>query len=282
MLIAQITDLHVGFEPDNPDEYNQKRIRDVLDRILNGPNKPDLMLVTGDLTERGDPASYRRFLELMSACPFPWYPIPGNHDDRTNFSRAMPDVPTPDGYVQYVVEQDGLRLIMLDTLEEGRHGGAFDAVRAAWLSARLAEAPDTPTVIVMHHPPIDVGIDWMRTHSAEPWVARFAEAIAGHGQIKAVLCGHLHRPIVSQWKGVTVAICPAAAPGVTLDLRPMDPDQPDLRPMVVADTPGFGMHWWHDGEFVTLYDYAEEPVPLAKFDSRMQGLVRHLMEERPV
>ncbi|MEI9927132.1 MAG: metallophosphoesterase [Sphingomonas sp.] len=254
----------------------------MLRRILDGPNRPDLMLVTGDLTERGDPESYRRFLELMADCPFPWYPIPGNHDDRTAFSRALPDVPTPDGFVQYVVEQHGLRLIFLDTLEEGRHGGAFDEVRAAWLSARLAEAPDTPTVIVMHHPPIDVGIDWMRTHSDEPWVSRFAAAIAGHGQIKSVLCGHLHRPIVSQWKGVTVAICPAWRPGVTLDLRPMDPEHPDLRPMVVADMPGFGLHWWHEGELVSMFDYAEEPVPLAKFDGKMQGLVRHLMAERPV
>ncbi len=281
MLIAQITDVHVGFEPDNPDEYNQKRFQRVLGHVLDGPNKPDVLLVTGDLTERGDVASYKRFAELMSACGVPWYPIPGNHDLRTNFSRAFPDVPTPGGFVQYVVELDGLRLILLDTLEEGRHGGAFCEVRAAWLSERLAEAPEVPTVIVMHHPPIDVGIDWMRTHREEPWVARFATAIEGHRQIRAIWCGHLHRPIVSQWHGTTVSVCPATAPGVALDLRPMDPDAPDLRPMVVADMPGFALHWWDGGELVTLFDFAEEPVPLAKFDGRMQGLVRHLMEERP-
>jgi 3',5'-cyclic AMP phosphodiesterase CpdA len=281
MLIAQITDIHVGFEPGNPDEYNQKRLNKVLERVLEGPNTPDLMIVTGDLTERGDVDSYKRVRELLSACPFPWYPIVGNHDDRTNFSRAFPDVPTPGGVAQYVVELDGLRLVMLDTLEEGRHGGAFCEVRAAWLKEQLAEKPDVPTVIVMHHPPIDVGIDWMRTDKAEPWVARFADAIAGHGQVRAILTGHLHRPIVSQWKGTTVAICPATAPGVALDLRPMDPEAPDLRPMVVADMPGFGMHWWDQGELVSMFDFAEEPVPLAKFDGRMQGLVRHLMDERP-
>jgi Icc protein len=281
MLIAQITDLHVGFEPNNPDEYNQKRIQKVLERILEGPNKPDLMLVTGDLTERGDPESYRRFAELMADCPFPWHPILGNHDNRTNFSRAFPDVPTPGGFVQYVVDAGPVRLILLDTLEEGRHGGAFCEVRAAWLKERLAEAPDTPTIIVMHHPPMDVGIDWMRTDPAEPWVARFADAIAGHSQVKNILCGHLHRQIVSQWNGVTVSVCPATAPGVTLDLRPMDPDHPDLRPMVVADMPGFGIHWWSGTGLVSLFDHAEEPVPLAKFDARMQGLVRHLMDERP-
>src|ERR1044072_1091540 len=102
MLIAQITDLHVGFDPVDPDEYNKQRLDHVLEKILDGPNKPDLMLVTGDLTERGDPESYQRCKDLLSACPFPWHPIPGNHDLRTNFSRAFPDIPTPGGFVQYV------------------------------------------------------------------------------------------------------------------------------------------------------------------------------------
>eukprot|EP01035_Chromulina_nebulosa_P035206 gene35205-47311_t len=83
---------------------------------------------------------------------------------------------------------------------------------------------DTPTVIVMHHPPLDVGIEWMATHADEPWVARFAAAIAGHRQIEAILCGHLHRAIVAPWRGTTVTICPSTAPQVALDLNPIDPE----------------------------------------------------------
>jgi hypothetical protein len=30
MLIAQITDIHLGFEPDNPDEFNRKRLDQTL------------------------------------------------------------------------------------------------------------------------------------------------------------------------------------------------------------------------------------------------------------
>ena len=79
----------------------------------------------------------------------------GNHDVRETFRQVFPEVPTHDGFVQYVVDQGPLRLMMLDTLEEGRHGGGFCETRAAWLRRRLAEEPARATVIVfMHHPPV--------------------------------------------------------------------------------------------------------------------------------
>jgi Icc protein len=281
MLIAQISDLHIGFHPGDPDDYNLSRLKRVIDRLVQGPNRPDLMIVTGDLSEHGDPASYRRLADLFETCPFPVHAIVGNHDDRTSFSRAFPDVPTPAGFAQYEVALGGLRLLMLDTLEVGRDAGGFCDVRAAWLMARLDEAPEMPTVIAMHHPPFDIGIDWMRTVPHEPWVARFADAIAGHAQIRAIVTGHVHRPIVSQWRGVTVTTCPSTAPGLVVDLRPIDTDAPDHRAMVAGDAPGFTLHRWHGGEWVTFFDVAEDAAPLLRFDAKAQAMVRHLMNEQP-
>ena len=47
MLIAQITDVHLGFEPDNPAEFNRKRLDQVLRILCDGPNRPDVLLATG-------------------------------------------------------------------------------------------------------------------------------------------------------------------------------------------------------------------------------------------
>jgi len=281
MLIAQITDVHLGFEPGNSDEFNRQRLDLVVRALCDGPNRPDLLLVTGDLADKGDVESYLRLTEALDPCPFPVYPCLGNHDLRDNFADSIPHAPLVDGFLQYCIALDGLRIVVLDTLEEGRHGGGFCAVRATWLTARLAEEPDTPTIIVMHHPPMDAGIDWMSTHSDEPWVARFAGAIAGHGQIQAILCGHLHRPIVAPWKGVTVIVCPATSGQLALDLRPIDPEMPDDRTMVIADPPGYALHRWTGGGLVTHFDAVQEHAVLAKFDATMQPLVRHLFEERP-
>ncbi len=280
MLIAQITDTHLGFGPAGQD-YNETRLLRVLEEIVDGPNRPDLMLVTGDLTEHGDAASYRRLADLFARCPFPCHVLPGNHDDRTALSRAFPDVPTPGGFVQYAVDGlAGLRILMLDTTEPGRTGGAFCAARAGWLRDRLDEAPDTPTLIAMHHPPIDVGIEWIRTNRDEAWVRRFADAIEGHGQVRAILSGHVHRPIVSSWHGVTAIICPATAPGAALDLRPMAIDTPDQRALVVADRPGYALHRWHGETLTSFFAFAEDAAPIGRFDARMQPMIRVMAAER--
>lgn len=280
MLIAQITDLHIGFVPNKPDEANRQRLDTVIDTLIEGPNRPDILIVSGDITDRGDDESYARVAAILARAPCPVYPCLGNHDDRAAFSRAFPHVPVRDGFVHYVIRLAGLRLIVLDTLEPGRHGGAFCEVRAAWLQTQLAADPTTPTVIVMHHPPIDPGIAWMSGGNDEPWVQRFAATIEGHAQIKAIWSGHIHRTVAAQWRGVTVTICPASAAQLALDLRPIDPEQPDDRAMITDDPPAFALHRWQDGQLVTLFDTAEPHGTLAKFDASLQPLVRHLAHER--
>lgn len=281
MLIAQITDIHLGFDPGNPAELNRQRLDQVLRALIDGPNRPDLLLATGDLTERGDTESYRALAEAFAQCPFPVWPAMGNHDDRDNFARHFPYIPQQDGFVHYAIPLENRRILILDTLEPGRHGGAFCEARAEWLSARLDEDAGTPTLIVLHHPPVEAGIEWMNTHPDEPWVQRFAATIANRPNIAALLCGHLHRTITAPWQGTTVAICSSTAPQLALDLRPMDADAPDNRPMIIADAPAYALHRWTEHGLVTHFETAGDQATLAKFDASMQPLVRMLMDERP-
>ena len=124
--------------------------------------RPDLLLATGDIADNGDDAvSYARLKEAIADLPFPVYPALGNHDSRAAFLADFPDSRSPDGFLQYAIEDLPVRILVLDTLEDGRHGGGFCETRAAWLRARLAEAPERPTLIVLHHPPIETGLSWM-------------------------------------------------------------------------------------------------------------------------
>src|SRR5262249_33963319 len=155
-------DIHIGFAPgEDPEELNHSRFRATLDRLAEAPNRPDMLVLTGDITDRGDIESFERTAAMLAGCPVPVWPIVGNHDTLESLLRAFPQVrPAEGGFLHYVLEHDGLRIVLLDTLEPGRHGGAFCAARQAWLTARLDEASQAPTLIFMHHPPVVSGIDW--------------------------------------------------------------------------------------------------------------------------
>jgi 3',5'-cyclic AMP phosphodiesterase CpdA len=281
LLIAQVTDIHLGFDRDDPAEFNRKRLDQVLRQLNNGPNRPDLLIVTGDLTEHGAPASYRQLADAFSICSFPVHMGLGNHDIRSNFTAQFPEVPVADGFVQYALEASGVRVLMLDTLEEGRHGGAFCDTRAKWLRSTLAQDRNTPTIIAMHHPPVEIGIAWMNTDPKEQWVSNFTRAIEDAPNVKGIICGHVHRSIAVPWQGTSVAICSSTAPQVALDLNPIDPENPDDRPMIVADQPGYALHLWNGRELVSHFDSAGDRAVLAKYDDRLQALIKQLTVERP-
>jgi len=281
MLIAQITDIHLGFEPGNPDELNRQRLDAVLRTLGEMVPRPDLLLATGDLADSGDDKdSYVQLKIALSGLAIPAYFALGNHDGRDAFRATFPNIPMPDGFLQYAIEDHALRILVLDTLEEGRHGGNFCETRAAWLRARLAEAPDRPTLLVLHHPPIDSGHPWMTENSDAAWVKRLESIVAAQANIVAVIAGHLHRPVVTRWAGTTLAVCPSTAPQVALDFRPIDPDAPDGRPMIVADPPWFAVHVWNGRTLVSHFDTAGGHDVLARYGPELQPLVRLLAAEK--
>ena len=281
VLIAQITDLHLGFDRGNPDEYNQQRLNQTVRTLAALSPRPDLLLVTGDIADDGDDReSYERFRAAIADLPFPVLPVMGNHDNRAVFREVFPDTADVEGYVQYTVEDLPVRVIVLDTLETGRHGGGFDEGRASWLKARLAEAPERPTLLVLHHPPIATGLSWMTENPEARWVRRLRAIVEASPNIIAMTCGHLHRPITTRWAGTNLIVCPSTAPLVALDMEKMDAEHPDDRPMIVADRPYFALHYWNGEGLITHFESVEDHEVLARFIPRRQGLIRMLNEER--
>lgn len=283
MLIAQVTDCHIGFDPSDPEEDNVQRLRAVLGELCDGPNRPDLLLMTGDLTQGGAPASYARLAELVARCPFPVRLMAGNWDNRQALCATFAQAELADGFVQFEVPLPGLRLIALDTTEPGRHGGAFCEARAKWLSDRLDAEPEVPVIIAMHHPPVETGLEWLDCGANEAWVGRFAQAIAGRSQVRAILAGHLHRTIHTSFSGIPLIVCPASAPHVTLDLSAIEPELPDGRPLVAAEPAGYALHRWDGGWLTSHFGAAPIGAPwpvLARFDESMAKSVSQNAQER--
>lgn len=282
MLIAQITDLHIGFDRGNPHELNVRRLNLVIDELNERSPRPELLLVTGDLVETGDDVeAYRHMHSLVGRWQGPKLWLVGNHDGRDEFKAELPDVPTdPNGFVQYEHELGGLRWIVLDTLDEGRHGGMICEARGAWLAERLREKADMPTVIVLHHPPVDTGIEWMSALPCEQWVQRLEAIVRPASQVIALIAGHVHRPIATSFAGKPLIVAPSTAPQVALDLDAVDPTHPDGRALIIADAPGYALHYWDGSSLLTHFEIAGPRNVLASYNSNLQPMMRAFLKER--
>lgn len=282
MLIAQLTDIHIGFDPEaRPEELNRTRIRAALSRVLEAPSRPDLLVLSGDLTDQGDRESFEQLSELLEAVECPILPLVGNHDTREGLLHAFPDLPRQGGFVHYVHRQAGLTIVCLDTLEPGRHGGGFCEARRDWLRDQLTAAEGGPVLIFMHHPPLVSGIDWMDPSPDESWVATFAEAVDGHADhILAIHCGHLHRPLAGSFRGIPLGVTPSVAPLVALDLNPIDQDCPDNRDLITTEPPAYALHRWDGRDLVTHYETVSEWQVLASYGEHLMPMIREMFAER--
>ena len=223
MLIAQITDPHVRLPGDRL--AGRVDTAEFLDRAVARLNalrpRPDLLLVTGDLVDGGSPDEYALLAERLAPLAMPSFLALGNHDGREAFRQSFPDLGYWDAgqpFVQYALELGECRVLVLDTLDQGKPSGALCRTRLDWLSAELAKDRRTPTVVAMHHPPVPVGLARMDPFRLIDGAERFKELILGAPNVERVLAGHLHRPVTVRFAGTVLDVMAGAAHQIHLDL----------------------------------------------------------------
>lgn len=257
MNLLHLSDLHV--RPSGRSAYRVVEASHLAERALRAVRaavpRPDAVVISGDLTDCGLPAEYaelahmlRRYLGGMRV-----YVVPGNHDRRANFRAALAEFPGvaehPD-FVQYVVDDLPVRLVMLDSVVTGAGHGLLCPQRMAWLDARLGEAPQRPTFLVLHHPPMLCGLpvfDAINLHNS----AELGALLARHPQVERILCGHHHRSMTGRLGNVIVSVAPAA-----VHQGAFEPD--DDRGRFVLEPPGYHVHLrLPDGSVVSHLVYVE-------------------------
>jgi Icc protein len=254
LTIAHITDLHIT-SPRDPASHTQSetRLQQVLDAIYALKPRPLAIVATGDLVHNGEAKEYAELRRIFSNTQIPIFVGVGNHDRRETFRAAFPETATDEnGFVQYATGIGGLRLVMADSLEEGQNRGVYCEARTAWLRRILEEAPEAPTLVAIHHPPVRSGIQWMEDPSSDdPWVLRLAEVLRGRRQVVGVIAGHLHRAFHAPFAGHIVSVSAATAIELTLDLRDIDRNRPDGRELLREEPPGFSLLLWDEGRLTT-------------------------------
>lgn len=214
-ILLQLTDLHIGPRGERPyGTDTAANVRTVAATVREMDLQPAAVLLTGDLSDRGDPASYEHLRELVAdeleplGCPV--LPVVGNHDHRGSFHAAYlgSDATDEDPY-HYTVDVDSTRIVMLDSYHAGNVTGLLGAAQLAWLDGELATADGRTCVLALHHPSVPRGVprpnDFLLADRDE-----FGAVVARH-DVAAILCGHSHVATVATFAGAVHAATPATA-----------------------------------------------------------------------
>ncbi|HEY9318235.1 MAG TPA: phosphodiesterase [Achromobacter sp.] len=190
-MLVQLTDSHLFGEPDTAmlGVNTDASLRAVLRQIEADGKHPDLLLATGDLSQDGEAASYRRFATILGEaeglaraqirC------LPGNHDQPAVLRQELAQWSAP------VTDVGAWRVVALDTTVPGSNAGHLPDSQLDLLEAALAEALGRHTLIAMHHNPMQMDSHWHDSMMIDNPQALF-KRLARWPQARVLLWGHVH------------------------------------------------------------------------------------------
>src|SRR5688572_15981965 len=122
--IVQLTDLHIC--PYQDAEMQGEKPYNNLQRVIHSvmENKPDLILLTGDIAEDGSVGSYRLVGESVAKLNIPIYAIPGNHDNFIAMTKFLPQFKIQ--LARTLALNDCWHVIFLNSSVPNEHWGFLD------------------------------------------------------------------------------------------------------------------------------------------------------------
>jgi len=203
--VLQITDCHLGSEchAELLGLDTDQSFYDVL-QVARYDEAPDLVLVTGDISNDAGLGSYARFLTIMEQyfpnTPLAW--LPGNHDDPNNM------IVVGKHPIEQKLVAGNWNMIFLDSRIPGQEGGRLGERELARLERELEAHPDLPAAIFLHHQPVPVGSKWIDQYVVLDADAFFA-VTDRFPQVKMISWGHVHQDYRAQRNGVELIATPS-------------------------------------------------------------------------
>ncbi|UCB61255.1 MAG: metallophosphoesterase [Candidatus Bathyarchaeota archaeon] len=181
MLLVQISDIHCG------PMFQERILRDAIEEI--NSLSPDVVLVTGDLTEDGLMCEFQTVaaqLKKLRADKVVF--VSGNHDYRSTgyllFKQFFP--------FEQVTEVGDAVIAVVGSARPDRDDGEVGHRQNLWLERTLAKHQDKMKIVAIHHhviPVPDTGADQITVIDAGDVLRSLVES-----KVDIVLCGHRHRP----------------------------------------------------------------------------------------
>lgn len=178
------------------------RLRMAVDYINQYHSDADFCVISGDLTDGGDVASYQLVDEIMSGCEVPTLSIPGNHDDRAIMRAQLSFPENIDAeFIQYSIIKNGYRLVFLDSVQDNKAEGILCEKRLNWLESELSTHKELPTFVFCHHPPGKLFLP-MQDQVQDNYGDKLLDILCAAGNIRHLFFGHVHRPVSGSFRGL--------------------------------------------------------------------------------
>lgn len=215
MRVLQITDTHLFADSRKRllGINTQRSFLAVLRQVEKEAQRPDAVLLTGDLSQDCSAKAYKNLAKLTLAifnCPVLW--LPGNHDKPKTMAKVFAKTKFNN---EKVLRLGNWQIILLNSHSPGNVHGYLIKKELLWLEKCLNERPDLHTIVTLHHHPIPVKCKWLDNLGLKNADA-FLKIIDKYKKIRGVLWGHIHQKFETTRKGKAFL----AAPSTCIQFKP--------------------------------------------------------------
>jgi 3',5'-cyclic AMP phosphodiesterase CpdA len=186
--VAHLSDLHFG--------RVDTQLLDPLRRRI-AAMKPDLVVISGDLTQRAKPEEFREARRFLDTLPQPQIVVPGNHDVPLYnvFQRAFTPLSKYKRYISTDLEpayiDDEIAVIGINTARSlVFKGGRINQEQVESARAKLCNLDERIIRMVVTHHPFDLPADWHDKHIVGR--ANMAMQMLARCGADVLLAGHVH------------------------------------------------------------------------------------------
>jgi 3',5'-cyclic-AMP phosphodiesterase len=184
-VIAHISDLHVS-----NNVFDDEAFLEVVKQL--NELSPDMVIVTGDLTDNGYYSEFTRVKEYLSMIQSPLFAIPGNHDSRHVGDETFEDLIGERTWV--LTKEEDLTVIGLDSSDPDVDNGHIGRPQQLWMESELNKSLESSnfSIVAIHHHVIPVPKTG-RERNVLSDAGDILQSIIDH-DVNMVICGHKHVP----------------------------------------------------------------------------------------
>ena len=208
--IIQISDTHLFGDKNRKinGSNSYANLKHVLSHIGFLNEKPDLIVLSGDLSQDCTFESYQHMANLLNKTGIKYYLFPGNHDDVDVINKVFDFNWVKDG-VDYSFNLNNWFISIIDTSVYPEVRGELSDKQLISLENGLKKNKDKSTIIFMHHHPVMVESKWLDEYILKD-AEKFNNIVKSNPQVKAVLFGHIHQVFERNIDGKFYGSAPAS------------------------------------------------------------------------